>query len=131
MGSWHGPQSCAELEQEGQAVMLLTRQWVLGLQLSQERGVILCKVVPFSQRQHLGKTDCPPSPGEKHPSVLKKFWKMKKAFKTISQKYSFYWGHFELHAGQGSVLMPPFGGWSRRLRLCHKLEAALGQACCR
>lgn len=68
--------------------MLLTCQWVLGFQLSQEKGMILCKVVPFSQRQHLQRTDCPPppSPGEMHPWVLKKFWKMQEAFKTISQK---------------------------------------------
>lgn len=57
MGSWPGPQHRAESEQEGPAVMLLTCQWVLAFQLSQEKGVILCKVAPFSQGQHLQRTD--------------------------------------------------------------------------
>ena len=60
LGHWRGPWSHAESKQEGQAVMLLTCQWVLGFQLLQEKGMILCKVVPFSQRQHLRRTDCPP-----------------------------------------------------------------------
>lgn len=72
VGSWHGPPSCAELEQKGQAAVLLTCQWVLDSS-SQERGMMSCKVAPFSQRQHLQRTDCPSSPGEMHPSVLKKF----------------------------------------------------------
>lgn len=68
MGSWHGPTHRAESEQEGQAVMLRTFQRVLGFQLSQEKGVVLCKVAPFSQGQHLQRTDCPPRPREVHPS---------------------------------------------------------------
>lgn len=39
----------AELEQEGQAIMLLTCSSVFGFQLLQEEGVILCNVAPSSK----------------------------------------------------------------------------------
>lgn len=41
---------------------------------------------------------------------------------TMTQKHSFYWDHFELHMGHDSVLMPPFGGWSKMLKLGQKIE---------
>lgn len=49
---------------------------------------------------------------------------------TVTQRYAFYWGPFWADMGQGSVLMCPFGGWNKMMKLSHKLKAARDHTYC-